>query len=170
VGIGGSSRTQLIGQPLCSEGLRRLELAELREHEEVRSMASEEAWAMCPMLGVRDVRAAVEYFAKRLGFEVGSVFDGVVSDEGAVYGIVRRGGAELHLQIRRRPIWAGTRERIEGDVYVRVPDAERLYEDLVGRGAEILRPPQNAPYGMKDFTVAGPEGHRLTFGAPIRPD
>lgn len=132
-------------------------------------MAEDEHWMLCPTLGVRDVRAAAAYFEQRLGFEIESVFERVVPDEGAVYGIVRRGGAELHLQIRRRALWTAPRESIEQDVYVRVADAERLQDELRGRGAEILRSLRDEPYGMRDFAVAGPEGHRLVFGSPLTP-
>ena len=66
-----------------------------------------------------------------------------------------------------RPLWTAPREGIESDVYVRVPDADRLHEEFVKRGAEVLRAPLDEPYGMRDFTAAGPEGHRLTSGAPL---
>jgi uncharacterized glyoxalase superfamily protein PhnB len=125
------------------------------------------SWVMCPVLGVRNVRGAVEHFADRLGFEVRGVFEGVVPDEGAVYGIVERGGAEIHLQIRRHPLWTGQRESIEGDVYVRVDDATRLHAELVRRGATILRPPGDQTCGQRDFVVEGPEGLRLSFGSPL---
>jgi uncharacterized glyoxalase superfamily protein PhnB len=130
-------------------------------------MRGVDRWDMCPVLGVRDVRSAVEHFAKLFGFEVMSVFDGVLADEGAVYGIVRRGGAEIHLQIRRRPLWSAPRESIEGDVYVRIDDADALHAELESRGAEIVRPLRDEPYGQRDFTAAGPEGLRLTFGSAL---
>ncbi len=130
-------------------------------------MSKTEAWEMCPTLGVRDVRTAVDHFVKRLGFEALNVIEGVAPGEGAVYAILARGGAELHLQIRRRPIWSGERESIEGDVYVRVPDVDAVHEELVSRGANILRPPEDEPYGMRDFVVEGPEGHRLGIGSPL---
>jgi predicted enzyme related to lactoylglutathione lyase len=126
---------------------------------------SEPPWKNCPVLGVRDVQAAADFFEKRLGFTVGSVF-GPDPAEGAVYAIVERGGAQIHLQIRRRPLDA-PRESIESDLYMHVPDVDRLHEELLGRGAQILRPPLEEPYGMRDFVAAGPEGLRLVFGSPL---
>jgi len=124
-------------------------------------------WSFCPVLGLRDVRAGVDYFVSRLGFEAASVHEGVASDEGAVYGIVRRGGAEIHLQIRRRPLWSAERNRVECDVYARVPDADAYHAELVERGASIRRPPEDQAYGHRDFIVDGPEGHRLVFGSRL---
>ena len=125
-------------------------------------------WAMCPVLGVSDVSAAAEFFRSKLGFEVSSIFE-PLADEGAVYAIVERGEAEVHLQIRRRPLWSAPRERIENDAYVRVPDARALRDDLVARGAALHRDIEDAGYGMRDFTVEGPEGLRLTFGSRLSP-
>jgi catechol 2,3-dioxygenase-like lactoylglutathione lyase family enzyme len=127
-----------------------------------------ERWQMCPVLGLRDVRAALETFTKQLGFGVVAAFDGVDRAEGMIYAILARDGAELHLQIRRRPPWTAARESIERDVYLRVPDADALHAELVERGAEILEPPSDRPYGMRDFTVAAPEEYRISFGSALR--
>ena len=121
---------------------------------------SQESWKMCPVLGVRDVGAASDAFENRLGFSVATELEGV-------YAIARRGGAEIHLQIRRRLLWTGPREGIENDVYIRVDDVDAVHADLVRRGAEILRAPADQEYGMRDFIVAAPEGYRLSFGAPL---
>ena len=130
-------------------------------------MPTDREWRACPMLGVRDVRAATDYMVKRLGFELGSLFEGVAADGGAIYSILRRDGMEVHLQIRRRPLWSAPREGIETDIYVRVPDADAVHADLVARGAVLVRPLQDEPYGMRDFTVEGPEGHRIAFGSDL---
>ena len=126
-----------------------------------------DAWRIAPMLGFRDVRKAVDYYCDTFGFSnPGGVFDGV-GDEGAVYGIVRRDGIEIHLQIRRSDPLPDGRESIEGDVYVFVPDVEALYEELRSLGARVFRPLRDEPYGLRDFTVEDLEGHRITFGQPI---
>jgi uncharacterized glyoxalase superfamily protein PhnB len=130
-------------------------------------MSSNETWRIHPVLGVRNVRAAVEMLVKQLGFRVVGAFPGIDPAEGLIYAIVERGGCELHVQIRRRVLWAQERASIENDVYVRVADADALHAELAARGAEILRRPESQPYGQRDFTVAGPEGHRLIFGSPL---
>jgi uncharacterized glyoxalase superfamily protein PhnB len=125
-------------------------------------------WRIAPTLGVRDVNKAADYYTSVLGFECpGGVFEGVAPGEGGVYAIVRREGIEIHLQIRRRQLFAGERESIEGDAYLFVPDVDALFEEFESNGVRIQRPPEDAPYGLRDFVVEDPEGHRLTFGSPI---
>jgi uncharacterized glyoxalase superfamily protein PhnB len=39
---------------------------------------------------------------------------------------------------------------------------------MSGRGANVLKPPQDYAYGMRDFDVADPDGNHLTFGMETR--
>ncbi len=112
------------------------------------------------------MRKAADYYRDVLGFTERSVFEGV-GEEPAVYAILDKDGIEIHLQIRRREVFADKREGIESDAYFFVPDADALHTELVSRGASVLRPPQDEPYGLRDFTVEDLEGHRLVFGTPL---
>jgi len=81
--------------------------------------------------------------------------------------VVRRSGVEIHLQIRRREVFAGAREGIESDTYVFVDDVEALFREFEAKGAAIRRAPENQPYGLRDFVVEDPEGHRVVFGTAL---
>jgi len=118
-------------------------------------------WGICPVLGVRDVAAAAEFLKSRYGFVATDVLQ-PDDQEPAVYAIVKRGGIELHLQIRRIHL-VTEREAIENDVYVRVPNVDELRQEFIDRGARILKDIMDQPYGMRDFCVSGPEHHRLMF-------
>ena len=136
----------------------------------VRCKHASVSWSVAPVLGCRDVRGAAYYFRDVLGFELDAehgIHDGVDADEGAIYAIVRREGVTVHLQIRRREIFAGPREGIESDVYVYVTDADALYAEYVGRNVRVVRPIEDSRYGLRDFVVEDGEGHRLVFGSPI---
>jgi uncharacterized glyoxalase superfamily protein PhnB len=50
-----------------------------------------------------------------------------------------------------------------------VDDVDALHADLAARGANVLKPPQDYAYGMRDFDVADPDGNQLTFGMSLRP-
>lgn len=52
--------------------------------------------------------------------------------------------------------------------YFFVPDASALYDEFVGKGVRIHRPIQDEAYGLRDFTIETPDGHRLTFGSELR--
>lgn len=48
--------------------------------------------------------------------------------------------------------------------YLRVDDVDSYYEDLKKKGVKILSPIQTKPWEMREFSVASPEGHRMTIG------
>ena len=48
--------------------------------------------------------------------------------------------------------------------YLRVDDADRYHTELVGKGIRILSPLENMPWGMREFSLKSPEGHRIRIG------
>jgi uncharacterized glyoxalase superfamily protein PhnB len=48
--------------------------------------------------------------------------------------------------------------------YLRVDDADSYYEDLVASGVKILSAISDKPWGMREFGVESPEGHRIMIG------
>jgi uncharacterized glyoxalase superfamily protein PhnB len=130
---------------------------------------NESGWQIAPVLRVRDVRAAAAYYRERLGFDCpeGSIMDGV-GDEGAVYAIARRGAAMVHLGRARtgHAIDPGQPPNAQG-AYVYCDDVKGLFEDLSARGADLVRGPEVAPYGLLELVVRDPDGYYVTFGEPV---
>lgn len=52
--------------------------------------------------------------------------------------------------------------------YVTVDDVDALYEEFRERGASIQAPPLTKPWGMREFALRTPDGHRITFGSEMR--
>jgi uncharacterized glyoxalase superfamily protein PhnB len=133
-------------------------------------MASSRDWRASPVLGVKNVRQAAEYYRDVLGFSldpVDGVFQPTADEPGGVYAIVKRSGVWIHFQIRRDDLPQRTRPPFERDVYLYVQDLDALYADLQQRGATVLQPPRLAPYGIREIVVEDLNGYRLTFGEII---
>ena len=126
------------------------------------------AWEVAPVLRVRDVRKAAAYYRERLGFDCpdDSILAGA-GDEGAIYAIARRDGAQIHLGRARsgQRIDPGQRPNSIG-AYVYVTGVRALYEELVRRGADIVQVPTVMPYGLEDVVVRDLDGYHIAFGAP----
>jgi hypothetical protein len=45
-----------------------------------------------------------------------------------------------------------------------VNDVDSVHDELAGRGAKVIKAPQNYDYGMRDFDVIDLDGNHLTFG------
>ncbi len=54
--------------------------------------------------------------------------------------------------------------------YLRVDDADRYFDELKAKGVEVSSPISDKPWGMREFGLRTPEGHRLMIGQWIGED
>lgn len=52
--------------------------------------------------------------------------------------------------------------------HVIVDNVVDVYRELIERGAKILSPIEDKPWGLREFGVVTPDGHRIVFGQEIR--
>jgi uncharacterized glyoxalase superfamily protein PhnB len=102
---------------------------------------------------VRELAASVAHYRDALGFTVTFQYG-----EPAYYACLCRDDVSLHL--RAGTGWTPG----NGAIAVFVKDVDALHDELIARGARVLKPPQNYAYGMRDFNVADLDGNQLTFG------
>jgi uncharacterized glyoxalase superfamily protein PhnB len=128
------------------------------------------AWRASPILGVRNVRQAAEYYRDVLGFDldpVDGVFQPSPDEPRGVYGIVKRAGVWIHFQIRRGETPQRARQAFERDVYLYVDELDSLHAELQKRKAVIVHPPQMTPHGIRELVVEDLNGYRLAFGEMV---
>ena len=51
--------------------------------------------------------------------------------------------------------------------YLIVEDIDALHAELVARGVTTISPPVDEPWGLREFGICTPDGHRIRFGEPI---
>ncbi len=103
-----------------------------------------------PELPVRDVRTAQEYYRDRFGFEIAWHHQ-----EGRI-GAVAHGDCAIFLRESAEVIHPAT-------FWVFAENVDEAYAELVGRGAEVLDPLEDKPWGMRQFTVRDLNGNRFHF-------
>ena len=52
-------------------------------------------------------------------------------------------------------------------VYLTVEGLDQLHQELDTRGMQVISEPENEPWGMREFSIRTPDGHRIRFGEPI---
>ena len=57
--------------------------------------------------------------------------------------------------------------RIVGNVRVLVPDVDRYWALAQELGCTVIRPIEDRYYGLRDFTIAGPDGIGLRFASRL---
>jgi catechol 2,3-dioxygenase-like lactoylglutathione lyase family enzyme len=105
-----------------------------------------------PSLAVDDVGAAVEFYTKKLGFKLGFTWGDPPSMAG-----VNLGEVQMFLE-------KGTPSPQGCAVYFVVGNADALFEFQRDRGVEVVAPPQDKEYGLRDYSVRDLNGYRLAFG------
>lgn len=113
-----------------------------------------------PILFVRDVARAAEYYRERLGFAAD-----FLHGDPPFYGAVSRGGACLHLRHVAAPNFAELAAREDALILatIGVSDVEALFAEVQARGAEIVQPLETHDWGGRDFQVRDPDGNRISF-------
>jgi catechol 2,3-dioxygenase-like lactoylglutathione lyase family enzyme len=125
-----------------------------------------------PALPVRDVRAAVEHYRERFGFET--------AHEADDFAVLVRDDAVLHLwgasdedwrrreDLAGRPICSGAESFLAGTASCRVEvaDVDALFEEL--RRADVLHPVardgvSTTDFGSREFSTLDLDGNLLTF-------
>jgi predicted enzyme related to lactoylglutathione lyase len=122
--------------------------------------SSPQLLAAAPVLAVVDAMKSMEYYRDQLGFRV-AFTDG----EPVYYAIVERDDVRIHLMTAD----AAKRTAGQGSVYVFAHDVDDLHTEFTGRGARVVGPPRDYPYGMRDFNVRDLDGNDLCFGMESKP-
>ena len=112
------------------------------------------------VLAVDDFPAAVAYFTDKLGFTE-----------------YNRVGGWSFLQLENFWLMVGD---CRGEVpardtgnhswfaYVNCEGIDDLHQQYLARGVAIKEPIANKPWGLREFLVETPEGHRIKFGQALR--
>jgi len=141
--------------------------AECQRSAEERHMIvnqSAPAATVVPILVYADVVRAIDWLCEAFGFaeRLRAERDGIVNHaqlvvadgaimlgrQGGIFSVPRRG--EVHQYVT-----------------VAVPDVDRHFEHAQRCGAHIVTPPNNAPFGERQYTAEDPEGHRWTFSQHV---
>lgn len=103
-------------------------------------------------LAVRDIPAAVDFYTKKLGFQLGFTWGDPPTFAG-----VNLGKVQMFLR-------TGTPGPAACVVYFLVGDADQLYEFHRANGVEVAQEIGDREYGIRDYVVRDLDGYCLSFG------
>lgn len=112
---------------------------------------------LVPALYVRSLEQSSAYY-QRLGFEV-----------------VRRDGIFMELSWERAALFLvellpanAPPPMVVGNLRIMVADLDAHWRRVVELGFQVVQPIASHPYGLREFTVAGPDGLNLRFASWIK--
>jgi catechol 2,3-dioxygenase-like lactoylglutathione lyase family enzyme len=104
------------------------------------------------VLHVNDMPTSLAFYRDKLGFTVSFTWQ-----DPPRYVCLRLDEASIHLNSYVPP--AGP-----SHVAIFCKGVNALYAQLMARGVSIAEPIGDRPYGMREFAITDPDGHRLVFG------
>lgn len=115
-----------------------------------------------PILFVRDVGKAADFYAFQLGFDID-----FLHGHPAFYGSVSRDGARLHLRHVHEPCFAELSAREHGLILatIEVGNVKALFAEYEDKGVGFAQVLQRQAWGGLDFHVRDPDGNVISFVA-----
>ncbi len=112
-----------------------------------------------PVLKVKDARQSERFYCDGLGFV--KDWEHRFAADFPLYISVSRDALCLHLSEHEG---GGTHR---GELFIAVRDVDFTYAALVERGLQADGSPENRSYGVRDFSLTDPDGHRLVLGTNL---
>ena len=113
------------------------------------------------VLAVRDLAASTRHYIDVLGFkrDFGDGSDG--------WSFLSRDAFKVMLGECRDAIPASELGDHSYAAYLIVDDVDKFHAEVVARGAHVTSAPASKPWGLREFALRTPDGHRYTFGQPL---
>jgi uncharacterized glyoxalase superfamily protein PhnB len=111
------------------------------------------------VLAVQDLGVSGPYFMEVLGFQRDFEVEG--------WEFLSLGNFKVMLGECRDAMPAHQTGDHSYFAHVLVEDVDALYRAYQERGAVFLFPAEDKPWGLREFGVRTPDGHRMVFGQPI---
>jgi catechol 2,3-dioxygenase-like lactoylglutathione lyase family enzyme len=111
------------------------------------------------VLAVHDIKKSADFFVDKLGFQITAEPPGWV--------FVKRDNCMIMLGECRDAIPAGELGDHSYFGYLRVDDVDRYYDELKAKAVEMMSTLSDKPWGMREFGVRTPDGHRIMIGQLI---
>ena len=111
------------------------------------------------VLAVKDLTAAADYFKSKLGFDLDFTSPG--------WEFLSFGDFKVMLGECSDEMTAEATGNHSWFAHCLVENVDEVYAEFNERGAAILSRIANKPWGIRDFTVVTPDGHRIVFGQVI---
>ena len=111
------------------------------------------------VLAVKDLRSSVAFYCENLGFTINFEFEG--------WCFLSRDGIQFMLGHCPDEVPASQINDHSYFAYIEVQGVDELHDEFLARGLTSLAVPESKPWGMREFMVTTPDGHRIMFGQDL---
>ena len=108
------------------------------------------------VLAVKDLQTEADYYINKLGFDRDFIAPG--------WEFLSFGDFKVMLGECSDEMTAEATGNHSWYAHALVKNVDDIYQEFLGRGVMILSPIENKPWGIREFSVKTPDGHRIVFG------
>jgi uncharacterized glyoxalase superfamily protein PhnB len=112
------------------------------------------------VLAVRDLKVSTSYYLDVLGFSKDPI-------EAEGWTFLTRDTFRVMLGECRDEKPASELGNHSWFAYWNIDNVDEFYREIVSKGALVTSQPANKPWGLREFTMTTPDGHRITCGETI---
>lgn len=115
-----------------------------------------------PVIATDDIEKSLLYYTGILGFSPDFKYG-----EPPVYAGVKTGNAEIYLTLDPALSRTYKANNLNPEIFIWVPDVNSLYHTHIEKGAEIVEPVADRPWGARQYVIKEINGYHLKFAQPL---
>jgi uncharacterized glyoxalase superfamily protein PhnB len=112
------------------------------------------------VLAVKDLAVEAEYYVDKLGFDRDFTVPG--------WEFLSFGDFKVMLGECSDEMTAEATGNHSWFAHALIENADEVYKEFIERGVSILSPIADKPWGIREFSVVTPDGHRIVFGQLLK--
>lgn len=113
------------------------------------------------MLAVRNLKESTRYYTDVLGFQRDPI-------EADGWSFLTRDSFQVMLGECPDERPADELGNHSYFVYLYIDGLDQFYQEIAARGANVTSAPADKPWGLREFGLHTPDGHRITCGEPLQ--
>ena len=125
------------------------------------TLLSQKIHSAVPVIGTDNIEKSLKYYIEVLGFTLDFKYG-----DPPVYAGVKSGEAEIYLTNDPHLAKGIKESKLVPEVFIWVSDAESLFKDHINKGAEIVEPLSDRPWGARQYVVREINGYHIKFAQP----
>ena len=115
------------------------------------------------VLAVQDLKTSTQFYTEVLGFRLDPV-------DAKGWSFLSRDSFKLMLGECADEIAAAETGNHSWFVRLTVEGLDEYHREISSRGAVVIAEPTDKRWGLREFVIRTPDGHRIMFAEPIRRD
>ena len=113
------------------------------------------------VLAVQDLKSSTEFYTEVLGFQIDPI-------DARGWTFLSKDSFKLMLGECADEVAARETGNHSWFVQLMMDGLDDYHREISSRGAEVLAKPADKHWGLREFVIRTPDGHRIMFAEPIR--